>query len=158
VAATAASDDSAARPVSGGGIVLLADDDDDVRQIAAGMLRELGYRVIEANGGTAALQALATSERVDLLLVDYAMPDLTGAEVVRRALVSRPDLRILFMTGYADASALDRDVPDQPVIKKPFRMAEFSAAVRAALMRVVGRSGNVLPLRPPDRRREPDSA
>jgi CheY-like chemotaxis protein len=156
--AAAVPDESAPRAVAGGGVVLLVDDDDDVRQITAGMLRELGYRVIEANGGSGALQALETAERIDLLIVDYAMPDLTGAEVVRRALIGRPDLRILFMTGYADASTLDRDAPDQPVIKKPFRMAEFSAAVRAALIRVVSRSGNVLPLRPHDRRRDSDSA
>ncbi len=140
--------------VQGGGTVLLADDDDDVRQIAAGMLRELGYVVLEANSGSAAVRLLEAGDRIDLLLVDYAMPDMTGVDVVRQARGSRPDLRILFMTGYADASTLDREAPHVPVINKPFRMAEFSAAVRAALTRVVSPSGNVLPLRPPARSRE----
>ena len=91
-----------ARParVEGRPVVLLVDDDSAVREITAGMLDELGYAVVEAGSGGAALETLQGRPDVDLMLLDFAMPGMNGAEVAREARSRRPQLPIIFVTGY----------------------------------------------------------
>lgn len=84
------------------------------------MLDELGYLVIEAGSGGAALEILDRRPDIDLLLVDFAMPGMNGAELAREARSKRPGLPVLFVTGYADFSAL-RDVPRDRIIEKPLQ-------------------------------------
>ncbi|MDN3625462.1 PAS domain S-box protein [Methylobacterium isbiliense] len=113
--------------------VLLVDDDTAVREVTATLLAELGCEVAEAGSGGAALDLLARDpEPVDLLLVDFAMPGMNGAEVAREAAQRRPGLPILFMTGYADLSALS-GVGEERIIQKPFRDGELAAKVRRVL-------------------------
>jgi CheY-like chemotaxis protein len=120
----------AARPR--GGRILIVDDETHVRSYMADLLLGLGYDTLEADGGASALAALET--RVpDLMIVDFAMPGMTGAELALRVLGRAPEARILFMTGHADTVALDSIGPDVPILKKPFRSEDLAAAVQEAL-------------------------
>lgn len=112
--------------------LLLVDDDSDVRDIVCRVLVELGYDVREAGGGQEALAVLADF-KPDLLLVDFAMPNMNGAEVVSTARSRNADLKILFLSGHAESAALESAVGDAPLLRKPFRPAELATAVRNAL-------------------------
>ncbi|HTI66411.1 MAG TPA: response regulator [Caulobacteraceae bacterium] len=130
----------------GDAVVLLVDDDSAVREVTAGILQDLGYGVIEAGSGGAALDALDAKVAVDLLLLDFAMPGMNGAEVARQARARRPDLPILFATGYADAAAL-LVANEAQIIHKPFVEAELSAKLAAALGRAPAGDGKVVKLK-----------
>jgi PAS domain S-box-containing protein len=102
-----------------GAIVLLVDDDGAVREVTAAMLRDLGYGVFEAGSGGAALDLLERNAHVALVLLDFAMPGMNGAELAREIRTRRPGLPVLFATGYADASGL-AGIPQDQIIRKPF--------------------------------------
>jgi nitrogen-specific signal transduction histidine kinase/ActR/RegA family two-component response regulator len=118
-------------PSSGASSVLVVDDDPDVRAFAVSCLESLGYEVLIADGGQSALAILGGRESIDVLLIDVIMPEVQGPEVARIALAKRPDLRILFMTGYvADAGdAINR----QHVLAKPFTVSELAHKVQDVL-------------------------
>jgi CheY-like chemotaxis protein len=105
--------------------VLVVDDDSDVRQFLVEALQTFGYHVLEAEDGYAALSLLAKSSP-DLVIVDYAMPGLTGAEMVRELRLTRPDLPILFVSGYAETAAME-EVADEntSVLRKPFEISKL---------------------------------
>jgi PAS domain S-box-containing protein len=128
------------------GRILVADDDDDVREIAAQMLRQIGYGVTEVESGYAALEALGRGELYDLLLLDLAMPGLSGIDTLRRVREQWPTQRTLVVTGYADA-ATDQQFGDQ-ILKKPFKLDMLADAVARALQAPpTGGMDNVIPLR-----------
>jgi CheY-like chemotaxis protein len=111
------------------GTILLVDDDDDVRSALADMLVARGHKVHQASGGKEAL-ALVAGQKFDLLLLDFAMPGMNGAEVARQALECSPGLRILFITGYSDSEAIDEAVMGGArVLKKPIGSTELTGAV-----------------------------
>jgi len=112
--------------------VLLVDDDSAVREVTAGILQDLGYRVVEAGSGGAALEVLERQSEIDLLLVDFAMPGMNGAEVAREVRARRPGLPILFVTGYADTEALD-STGDEGILRKPFLEQDLAAKLRSVL-------------------------
>jgi CheY-like chemotaxis protein len=112
--------------------VLLVDDDSAVREITAGILCDLGYRVVEAGSGGAALEVLDRQSEIDVLLVDFAMPGMNGAEVAREVRARRPDLPILFVTGYADTEAL-ASAGDDGILRKPFVEKDLAAKLRSVL-------------------------
>jgi CheY-like chemotaxis protein/anti-sigma regulatory factor (Ser/Thr protein kinase) len=116
----------------GGALALLVDDDDAVREVTASMLRDLGYVVVEAGSGGAALDMIEREPKLDLILIDFAMPGMNGAELARRVKARRPALPILFVTGFADRTAL-ADVSEARIIGKPFVADELAQKVRAAL-------------------------
>jgi CheY-like chemotaxis protein len=116
----------------GGENILLVDDDGGVREVTAAMLRDLGYIVHEAGSGGAALEILEGNRTIDLVLVDFAMPGMSGADVARRARVIRPGLPTLFVTGYADRTEL-AGVSESQIIGKPFHTDELAGKIRAAL-------------------------
>ena len=116
----------------GGANILLVDDDNDVREATATMLRDLGYDVYEAGSGGAALDFLQREPNIDLMLVDFAMPGMSGAEVARRVRNMRPSLMTLFITGFADRTAL-AGVGEHHIIGKPFRHEDLAQKIRAAL-------------------------
>jgi CheY-like chemotaxis protein len=120
------------RPQVSRATILVVDDDAAVREITTGLLRDLGYDVIEAGSGGAALDALDNNAEVDLVLLDFAMPGMNGGEVARELKARRPDLPILFATGYADAGGLVDATEDQ-IIQKPFEEDELASKLLATL-------------------------
>lgn len=69
----------------------------------------------------------------DLVLLDYAMPGLNGAEVAQAVRSRRPDLPVIFVTGYADQAAMKAAAADAPILQKPFRVADLAATLRGCL-------------------------
>ena len=120
-----------------GAHILLVDDDNAVREVTAAMLAELGYVVHEAGSGGAALDVIEREPRIDLMAVDFAMPGMSGADLARRVEKLKPGLPILFITGFADRSAL-ADVSESRIIGKPFTGDELAMKVRIALARAEG--------------------
>nr|WP_302474230.1 hybrid sensor histidine kinase/response regulator [Roseococcus sp. MDT2-1-1] len=115
-----------------GSLVLVVDDDPDVRRAMVAWLDALGYRVAEAADGRAGLAALKHLTP-DAMLVDYAMPGLTGTEVAAAARRLRPGLPIVLATGYAAAAEFDPGVlAGLTVLRKPFRVEELAKALRDA--------------------------
>lgn len=112
--------------------VLLVDDDDAVREISASILQELGCTVAEASSGRAALELLDGQVRFDGLVVDFAMPGMNGVELVREVNARYPDMPVLYVTGYADMSALD-SVSEDCIVQKPFRDDQFITKVKVML-------------------------
>jgi CheY-like chemotaxis protein len=112
--------------------ILVIDDDPDVRGFIVETLEEQGYRVREASDGKRGLAELAR-ERPDLVVLDFIMPGLSGAEVANRILIKHPDLPILFVSGYSETEAVKRVAPDAPLLTKPFRADALDKAVRGAL-------------------------
>lgn len=112
--------------------ILVVDDDMAVRRFIVECLQSLGYSVDEAADGEAGLRVLQ-GERPDLIIVDYAMPGMTGVDVVLRARAVAPGVPIILATGYADMDAVDRVMPTESVLRKPFRLSELGQAVRKAL-------------------------
>jgi CheY-like chemotaxis protein len=112
--------------------ILLVDDDPAVREVTAAMLEDLGYGVIEADDGAAALDLLSKGVRVDLMLADFAMPGMTGTELIQEVAARRPGLPVLLVTGYADERAL-AVVGEDRLVLKPFRTEDLGRKVRVAL-------------------------
>jgi CheY-like chemotaxis protein len=116
--------------------VLVIEDDDDVRTYSVETLRELGYRVIEAHDGPSGLSLLERQSHVDLLFTDIVLPGgMTGAQVAAHARKLRPELKVLFTTGYARNAIVHRGRLDRgaQLITKPFSHAELAAKVRYVL-------------------------
>jgi CheY-like chemotaxis protein len=116
--------------------VLVLEDDEDVRTYSVDILRELGYRVIEAHDGPAALRLLDQNPRVDLLFTDVVLPGgMTGAQVAAQARATRPKLKVLFTTGYARNAIIHHGRLDKGVhlITKPFSFEDLAAKVRDIL-------------------------
>ena len=113
--------------------VLLVDDDVDLREVMAASLDDLGYRVIEAADGSTALMMLQQSAP-DVLIVDFAMPGMTGAELAKAARARWPDLPIVFASGYADTEAIgDAAGRATRLLRKPFRIDELQRAITESL-------------------------
>jgi PAS domain S-box-containing protein len=112
--------------------VLVIDDDPDVRGFIAATLEEQGYRVRQASDGRQGLAELAR-EKADLVVLDFIMPGLSGAEVASRILADQPGQPILFVSGYSETEAVKRTAPDAPLLAKPFRAEALDKAVRTVL-------------------------
>jgi signal transduction histidine kinase/CheY-like chemotaxis protein len=129
-----------------GAVILVVDDDNAVRQVTASILEEVGYVVLTVGSGGGALDMLDHT-KVDLILLDFAMPGMSGVEVARQIQQKFPMLPILFVTGYADKVAFS-DVSESRIIKKPFFGDELMTKVNAALVKAPPRlSDVVVPLR-----------
>jgi PAS domain S-box-containing protein len=114
--------------------VLIVEDDDDVRQYAVSLFRELGYGVLEAADGTAALRILESRPEVRFMFTDVGLPgDYNGKELADEARRRRPYLRVLYTTGYARTDILRQGRLDAnaQVVTKPFTFDELSTKVRA---------------------------
>jgi signal transduction histidine kinase/ActR/RegA family two-component response regulator len=112
--------------------ILVVEDDPDVRRVIVECLGLIGYSVAEAANGTEGLAAIAAS-KPDLLVVDYAMPDMTGAEVISKARELVGDLPVILATGYADMAAVERLAGRPAILRKPFDINSLGAAVALAL-------------------------
>ncbi|MBL8555273.1 MAG: CHASE3 domain-containing protein [Phenylobacterium sp.] len=116
-------------------IILLVEDDERVRGVTVDSLRELGYDVVQASSGDQALQQLAQQPRIDLLLTDIVMPGMTGRMLADQVLAQRPDLRVLYMTGYTRNAIVHNGVLDFGVafLQKPFSAEQLARKVRDVL-------------------------
>ena len=112
--------------------ILVIDDDPDVRGFIVESLEEQGYSVRDASDGRQGLAEIER-QRPDLVIVDFIMPGLSGAEVANRIRAKEPDQAILFVSGYSETEAVKRTAPDAPLLAKPFRAEALDRAVRAAL-------------------------
>ncbi len=115
-----------------GRMVLVLDDDDAVRSVTAEELREAGCSVLEAASGTIALGMIGDAGAIDAVIADFAMPGMNGADFAARVLERRPDLPIVFVTGYADLAALAH-VPEENIVQKPFGPGVIADRLRALL-------------------------
>jgi signal transduction histidine kinase/ActR/RegA family two-component response regulator len=118
--------------------LLLVDDDNAVREVLSASLTDLGYEVVEAGSGGAALETLQREADIDLVVLDFAMPGMNGAEVARRIEARHPGLPILFVTGFADRTAL-AGVGESHIIGKPPTDGDLATKVAAALASVPSR-------------------
>ena len=121
-----------------GETILVVEDDVRVRRVSTRRLKEMGYAVIEAESGSAALEVLARAEPIDLLFTDVVMPGgMTGLELARQARSLRPGLKILFTSGYASTAAMKDDVltGNAAWLSKPYSNADLSAKLWELLRR-----------------------
>ncbi|MET0364120.1 MAG: response regulator [Sphingobium sp.] len=124
----------------GTGTILLVEDEDMVRNVAERALTRQGYAVTVASDGEQGLARLAEMSHVDLLISDVVMPGMDGPAMVRRARQDRPDLPVLFMSGYAEEQLRKSiDIANVSFLPKPFSVAQIAEAARDAL--ADGRSG-----------------
>jgi PAS domain S-box-containing protein len=125
---------SATPPSTGEGeVVLVIDDEPTVRMLVAEVLTESGYAVIEAPDGPAGLRILESNARIDLLITDVGLPGgMNGRQVADAARVSRSELKVLFITGYAENSVIGRRRLDNGmfVMTKPFQMEVLASRIR----------------------------
>lgn len=125
-----------------GQTILLAEDDPSIRRFATRMLRDHGYRVLDAEDGTAALALVGKAiEAIDLVLTDVLMPNANGLDLARLMRATRPELPVVFITGYAglDDDALVELRAKGPVLAKPFTKEALLRTVAAALERTAAR-------------------
>lgn len=110
--------------------ILLVDDEMLVRMGTAHMLQDIGHHVIEASSARQAMQVIESGTHIDMLLTDYAMPDMSGDELALAARKLRPELKMLLVTGYAST---DKEwAIDMPRLEKPFGQHELAAAISKA--------------------------
>ena len=108
--------------------LMIVDDDPEVRVIVAEFLQDFGYRVMQASGGAEALDLLAQTPDVRMMITDIRMPDMSGIELAELATQRQRDLKVILISGYFVSQHVARRF-----LRKPFRMKELEAAVRAEL-------------------------
>lgn len=116
-----------------GSPVLVVDDEPALRQAVAQALERSGYHVLIATNGSDALRVAADQGTLSLVVVDLLMPGMDGAELARRLRVDRPDLPVLFITGYAGGDLAERLPHDAAVLRKPFRALDLVTSVARLL-------------------------
>ncbi|HEY0301036.1 MAG TPA: ATP-binding protein, partial [Rhizomicrobium sp.] len=114
-------------------VVLVVEDEERVRNYSVEALRELGYSVLQAPNGRAALALIESGEPVALLFTDMVMPEMTGRELVKRATRKLAGLKILYTTGYTRDAAAGTLDPGAAILQKPFSIQQLATKVRAAL-------------------------
>jgi PAS domain S-box-containing protein len=133
IAAPHASAAKAAEHAATGETVLVVEDEPVVRGVILEMLHEEGYRTLEAVDGPSGLRILRAYERVDLLITDVGLPGMNGRQLADQARETRPGLKILFITGYAESVAISDGFlqPGMEMITKPFDLDHLSRQIRA---------------------------
>jgi CheY-like chemotaxis protein len=110
--------------------ILVVDDDEEVLEVAVAVLANLGHAVLSARNAAEALDILGGETAVDLLFTDIMMPGgINGFELARRARAIRPNLRVLYATGYAKVPEAGIGETFGPVLEKPYRTSELADAV-----------------------------
>jgi two-component system cell cycle sensor histidine kinase/response regulator CckA len=123
-------------PMRGSEKVLLVEDEPEVRKLTRSMLRHLGYTVVEAHDGHAALKAWQKhGPSIDLLLTDVIMPNMSGRQLAERLASEQPDLKVLYMSGYTDEVIAHHGVidPDKELLQKPFSRDLLAEKIRKVL-------------------------
>jgi PAS domain S-box-containing protein len=114
--------------------ILVVEDDARVRRVTTGRLRSLGYHVVEVDNGSAALALLAAHPEIAMIFTDVAMPGgMNGDELVEAALDRKPDLKVLFTSGYAEPAVARQGMGAGAWLKKPYTAAELAGKIREVL-------------------------
>ena len=126
-----------AAPRGQGETILVVEDDATVRLVLADALEELGYNVLLASDARPAIPILKSDRRIDLMVSDVMLPHINGRKLAEIARVSRPDLKVLFVTGYAENATFRGDFldPGMDMLTKPFALDNLGAKVRAMIER-----------------------
>jgi two-component system, cell cycle sensor histidine kinase and response regulator CckA len=125
-----------ARDVTGQDTILLVEDEEAVRSFAARALRMRGYNVLEASGGEEALEIVKSGDvKIDLIITDVVMPNMDGPTMVRHVKELKPDLAVIFMSGYAEEAFRrnDQNSEDIHFLPKPFGLKQLAAKVKEVL-------------------------
>ena len=114
---------------------MLDGDEERVRALSVEALKELGYGVVEASGPSHALRMLDEGQQVTLLFTDVVMPDMSGRQLADHALGKRPNLKVLYTTGYTRNAIVHNGMldPGTNLLTKPFSIEELAAKVRKIL-------------------------
>jgi CheY-like chemotaxis protein len=123
------------KTISRRSIVLVVEDEAEVRELEQSMLGLAGYEVLAVDGGPAALALLADGQGVDIVVADLMMPGMDGTELLLRIRANRPDLKVLFVTGYSDHLFKEQQClrDDVAFLDKPFTMNGLVEAVATLL-------------------------
>ncbi len=123
---------SEAHRAEAGETVLVVEDEPVVRALILEVLADLGYRALEAVDGPSGLKVLESKQRIDLLVTDVGLPGLNGRQLADRARLLRPDLRVLFITGYAEKAAIASGFlePGMEMVTKPFAVDTLASRIR----------------------------
>ena len=124
------------RDLTGAGTVLLVEDEDGVRSFSARALRNKGYDVLEARSGDAALEVMESHNGpIDLLITDVVMPRVDGPTLVRRVRQTRPDLKVIFISGYAEDAFRQKLGQDANIdfLAKPFSLKQLAVKVKEVM-------------------------
>jgi PAS domain S-box-containing protein len=128
--------ESQAAPKGGRETILLVEDDLRMREMVASMLEAAGYTILKPENSTAALEvAQKIDQTIDLILTDIVMPHMSGIELCDRVRVSRPGIKLLYMTGYAGGDLTRRGLLESSaaVIEKPFTSNALLASIRSVM-------------------------
>jgi CheY-like chemotaxis protein len=116
--------------------IVLVEDDSSVRAFAARVLRMAGYHVLEADSPTKALELVDVADtRVDAILTDIIMPGMNGCELAKRVWAKRPQMPVLYMSGYTDQVLREQDMSldDGSLLEKPFTVSQLLGKMREVL-------------------------
>jgi CheY-like chemotaxis protein len=118
-----------------GEVVLVVEDETAVRDVVVEVLKDLGYLALEASDGPAGLKTLDRLDRIDLPVTDVVFPGLNGRQLADAARAKRPDLKVLFMTGYAENAAINGGFldPGMEMITKPFPIDVLTQRIRSMI-------------------------
>lgn len=114
-----------------GQVILVVEDDEIVRGLVVDALKDFGFRILQANDGPSGLEILKSKQPIDLLVTDIGLPGLNGRQIADAALIERTDLKVLFMTGYAETAATSSGFlrEGMAMITKPFEMEALISKV-----------------------------
>jgi len=109
-------------------MLIVVDDDDEIRVLAKELLLDRGYHVITAQNGAEGLDQIQHEPQLTLMITDIRMPGIDGWELARRATDMRPNLKVLYITGYPGEETPDY-APPGPLLRKPWRAGEFYRSI-----------------------------
>ena len=109
-------------------MLIVVDDDDEIRVLVKELLLHRGYHVITAQNGAEGLDQIQHEPQLTLMITDIRMPGIDGWELARRATDMRPNLKVLYITGYPGEETPD-DAPPGPLLRKPWRAGEFYRSI-----------------------------
>jgi CheY-like chemotaxis protein len=114
--------------------ILVVEDDARVRRVTTARLRSLGYEVIEADNGVAALSMLAAHPKIAMIFTDVMMPGgMNGDELAKAALEAKRNIKVLFTSGYAEPAVARQGLGAAAWLKKPYTAAELAEKIREIL-------------------------
>lgn len=114
-------------------LILVVDDEPDVLELAADALSDAGHRVLTAHDGAEAIALIERNPDIALIFTDLVMPRVDGLELAARARARRPEVKLLYATGYADFATSKPDAPTARILSKPYRPSQLEAEVRMLL-------------------------